>query len=180
MTVEASNLHRQVIHGTEDIGRSKLDSAEERLRSINPNVKIVKFETRLSHENALEIFRDFDIIVDGTDNFPTRYLVNDACVLTGKPNVYASVDRFAGQASVFATQTGPCYRCLHPVPPPPGAVPSCAEGGVLGVLPGLLGILQATEVLKLILGVGRAIDRASFAGGCTGPALPRIQAEEKS
>ena len=156
-TVEASNLHRQVIHGTVDIGRSKLDSAEERLRDLNPNVKIVKFETRLSHENALEIFLDFDIIVDGTDNFPTRYLVNDACVLTGKPNVYASVDRFAGQASVFATETGPCYRCLHPVPPPPGTVPSCAEGGVLGVLPGLLGILQATEVLKLILGVGEPL-----------------------
>ncbi len=155
--VEASNLHRQVIHGTGDIGRSKLDSAEERLRAINPNVKIVKFETHLNRENAMEIFRDFDILADGSDNFPTRYLVNDACVLTGKPNVYASVDRFAGQASVFATQIGPCYRCLHPVPPPPGAVPSCAEGGVLGVLPGLLGILQATEVLKLILGVGEPL-----------------------
>ncbi len=155
--VEASNLHRQIIHDASDIGRSKLDSAEERLRDLNPNVKIVKFETRLNRQNALEIFRDFDIIADGTDNFPTRYLVNDACVLSGKPNVYASIDRFAGQASVFATKAGPCYRCLHPEPPPLDMLPSCAEGGVLGVLPGLLGILQATEVLKLILGVGEPL-----------------------
>ncbi len=152
--VEASNLHRQVIHGASDIGRSKLDSAEERLRAINPNVMIVKFETRLNRQNALEIFRDFDIIADGSDNFPTRYLVNDTCVLSGKPNVYASIGRFEGQASVFATESGPCYRCLHPEPPPSDMLPSCAAGGVLGVLPGLLGTIQATEVLKLILGVG--------------------------
>jgi sulfur-carrier protein adenylyltransferase/sulfurtransferase len=152
--VEASNLHRQVIHGTDDIGRAKLDSAEESLRAINPHTKIVKFETKLTSENALGIFKDFDIVADGTDNFPTRYLVNDACVLTGIPNVYASIFRFEGQASVFATKDGPCYRCLYPEPPPPGLVPSCAEGGVLGILPGLLGIIQATEVIKLILGQG--------------------------
>ena len=130
--VEASNLQRQVIHGTNDIGRSKLDSAEDSLKAINPNVKIVKFPVRLSSENAMEILKDFDIIADGTDNFPTRYLVNDACVLSGKPNAYASIFRFEGQASVFATEEGPCYRCLYPEPPPPGLVPSCAEGGVLG------------------------------------------------
>lgn len=155
--VEASNLHRQVIHGTNDIGRSKLDSAEESLKAINPNVKIVKFPTRLSSENALKIFKDFDIIADGTDNFPTRYLVNDACVLSGKPNVYASIFRFEGQASVFGMEDGPCYRCLYPEPPPPGLVPSCADGGVLGILPGLLGIIQATEVIKLILGQGEPL-----------------------
>jgi adenylyltransferase/sulfurtransferase len=155
--VEASNLHRQVIHGTSDVGRPKLDSAEDSLKAINPNVKIVKFETRLSSQNALEIFKDFDIVADGTDNFPTRYLVNDACVLSGKPNVYASIFRFEGQASVFATEDGPCYRCLYPEPPPPGLVPSCAEGGVLGILPGLLGIIQATEVIKLILGQGEPL-----------------------
>ncbi len=152
--VEASNLHRQVIHGTNDIGRPKLDSAEDSLRAINPNVNVVKFPTRLSSENAMEIFKDFDIIADGTDNFPTRYLVNDACILSGKPNVYASIFRFEGQASVFGTKDGPCYRCLYPEPPPPGMVPSCAEGGVLGILPGLLGTIQATEVIKLILGTG--------------------------
>ncbi len=155
--VEASNLQRQVIHGTSDIGRHKLDSAEDSLKAINPNVNIVKFPARLSSENALEIFEDFDIIADGTDNFPTRYLVNDACVLTGKPNVYASIFRFEGQASVFGTKEGPCYRCLYPEPPPPGVVPSCAEGGVLGILPGLLGIIQATEVIKLILGAGESL-----------------------
>jgi molybdopterin/thiamine biosynthesis adenylyltransferase/rhodanese-related sulfurtransferase/molybdopterin converting factor small subunit len=155
--VEASNLHRQVIHGTHDVGRPKLDSAEDSLRAINPNVNIVKFPTRLSSENALKIFKDFDIIADGTDNFPTRYLVNDACVFSGKPNVYASIFRFEGQASVFATEEGPCYRCLYPEPPPPGLVPSCAEGGVLGILPGLLGIIQATEVIKLILGQGEPL-----------------------
>jgi adenylyltransferase/sulfurtransferase len=155
--VEASNLHRQVIHGTSDIGRPKIDSAEDSLKAINPNVKIVKFPTRLSSENALKIFKDFDIVADGTDNFPTRYLVNDACVLAGKPNVYASIFRFEGQASVFATEDGPCYRCLYPEPPPPGLVPSCAEGGVLGILPGLLGIIQATEVIKLILGQGEPL-----------------------
>lgn len=155
--VETSNLHRQVIHGTSDVGRAKLDSAEDSLKAINPNVKIVKFPTRLSSENALEIFKDFDIIADGTDNFPTRYLVNDACVISGKPNVYASIFRFEGQASVFATEAGPCYRCLYPEPPPPGLVPSCAEGGVLGILPGLLGIIQATEVIKLILDEGKPL-----------------------
>ena len=155
--VEASNLHRQVIHGTSDVGRAKLDSAEDSLKAINPNVKIVKFPMRLSSENALSIFRDFDIVADGTDNFPTRYLVNDACVLSSKPNVYASIFRFEGQASVFATETGPCYRCLYPEPPPPGLVPSCAEGGVLGILPGMLGIIQATEVIKLVLGQGEPL-----------------------
>jgi molybdopterin/thiamine biosynthesis adenylyltransferase/rhodanese-related sulfurtransferase len=155
--VDFSNLQRQVIHGTSDVGRKKLDSAEDTLRQINPNVEIRKFETRLTSANALQLFRDFDIIADGTDNFPTRYLVNDACVLTGKPNVYGSVFRFEGQASVFATQAGPCYRCLYPEPPPPGLVPSCAEGGVLGILPGLVGVIQATEVLKLILGVGEPL-----------------------
>jgi adenylyltransferase/sulfurtransferase len=155
--VEASNLHRQVIHGTGDVGRAKLDSAEDSLKAINPNVKIVKFPTRLSSENALGIFKDFDIVADGTDNFPTRYLVNDACVLSGIPNVYASIFRFEGQASVFSAEAGPCYRCLYPEPPPPGLVPSCAEGGVLGILPGLLGIIQATEVIKLILGQGEPL-----------------------
>jgi molybdopterin/thiamine biosynthesis adenylyltransferase/rhodanese-related sulfurtransferase/molybdopterin converting factor small subunit len=155
--VEASNLHRQVIHGTDDIGRPKLDSAEDSLKAINPHVKVVKFPTKLTSENALEIFKDFDIVADGTDNFPTRYLVNDACVLSGIPNVYASIFRFEGQASVFATEDGPCYRCLYPEPPPPGLVPSCAEGGVLGILPGLLGVIQATEVIKLILGQGEAL-----------------------
>ena len=155
--VEASNLQRQVIHGTNDIGRPKVDSAEESLKAINPNVKIVKFPARLSSENAMEIFKDFDIIADGTDNFPTRYLVNDASVLSGKPNVYASIFRFEGQASVFSMKDGPCYRCLYPEPPPPGLVPSCAEGGVLGILPGLLGIIQATEVIKLILGAGEPL-----------------------
>jgi len=155
--VDFSNLQRQVIHGTSDVSRKKLDSAEDTLREINPNVEIRKFETRLTSANALELFRDFDIIADGTDNFPTRYLVNDACVLSGKPNVYGSVFRFEGQASVFATQAGPCYRCLYPEPPPPGLVPSCAEGGVLGILPGLVGVIQTTEVLKLILGVGEPL-----------------------
>lgn len=155
--VDLSNLQRQVIHGTSDVGRKKLDSAEEMLREINPNVEVRKFETRLSSGNALEIFRDFDIIADGTDNFPTRYLVNDACVLTGKPNVYGSVFRFEGQASIFAAKDGPCYRCLYPEPPPPGLVPSCAEGGVLGILPGLIGVIQATETIKLILGAGEPL-----------------------
>jgi molybdopterin/thiamine biosynthesis adenylyltransferase/rhodanese-related sulfurtransferase/molybdopterin converting factor small subunit len=155
--VEASNLHRQVIHGTDDIGRSKLDSAADSLKAINPNTKVVKFNTKLTSDNALEIFKDFDMVADGTDNFPTRYLVNDACVLSGIPNVYASIFRFEGQASVFATKDGPCYRCLYPEPPPPGLVPSCAEGGVLGILPGLLGIIQATEVIKLILGQGEPL-----------------------
>jgi adenylyltransferase/sulfurtransferase len=152
--VDYTNLQRQIIHFTADVGRKKLDSAAEKLKAINPFLNIQKFETRLSSENALELFRDFDIIADGTDNFPTRYLVNDACVLTGKPNVYGSIFRFEGQASVFATKDGPCYRCLYSDPPPPGLVPSCAEGGVLGILPGLVGVIQATEVIKLILGKG--------------------------
>ena len=155
--VDLTNLQRQVIHGTEDVGRKKLDSAGDRIAAINPYVNVHKFETRLTSANALQLFGDFDIIVDGTDNFPTRYLVNDACVLTGKPNVYGSIFRFEGQASVFATQDGPCYRCLYPEPPPPGVVPSCAEGGVLGILPGLVGIIQATETIKLILGSGESL-----------------------
>jgi len=152
--VDASNLHRQVLHGTGDVGKPKLQSAAARVADLNPNVKFVSFETRLSSENAFEILSGFDIVADGTDNFPTRYLVNDACVMLDKPNVYASIFRFEGQASVFSAKDGPCYRCLYPEPPPPGFVPSCAEGGVLGVLPGLLGLIQATETLKLILGVG--------------------------
>jgi sulfur-carrier protein adenylyltransferase/sulfurtransferase len=155
--VDASNLHRQVIHATPDVGRKKLDSAADKLAALNPEVKVVKHEIRLSSENAMEILKDYDIVADGTDNFPTRYLVNDACVLSGKPNVYASIFRFEGQASVFATEDGPCYRCLYPEPPPPGLVPSCAEGGVLGILPGLLGIIQSTEVIKLILGKGEPL-----------------------
>ena len=152
--VEESNLHRQVLYGNSDVGRPKLDAAAERLRDINPNVRIEPFDQRLSSANALEIVRRFDVVADGTDNFPTRYLVNDACVLAGKPNVYASVFRFEGQASVFWAEKGPCYRCLHPSPPPPGAVPSCEEGGVLGILPGLLGLIQATETIKILLGAG--------------------------
>ncbi|MGA2249817.1 molybdopterin-synthase adenylyltransferase MoeB [Terracidiphilus sp.] len=155
--VDASNLQRQIIHSTKDIGRKKLDSAEEKLTALNPALKVVKHETMLSSANALEILKDYDVVADGTDNFPTRYLVNDACVLTGKPNVYGSIFRFEGQASVFATKDGPCYRCLYPEPPPPGLVPSCAEGGVLGILPGLVGVIQATEVIKLILGKGDAL-----------------------
>ncbi|WP_317134657.1 molybdopterin-synthase adenylyltransferase MoeB [Leptolyngbya sp. 7M] len=150
--VDESNLQRQIIHGTKDVGRAKIESAADRLQDINPNTKIEKFETRLTSENALELFRDFDLIVDGTDNFPTRYLVNDACVLAGKPNVYGSIFRFEGQASVFWAERGACYRCLYPEPPPPGLVPSCAEGGVLGVLPGIVGTIQAAEVIKIILG----------------------------
>ena len=152
--VDYTNLQRQIIHSTADVGRKKLDSAAEKLKGINPFLNLRTFETRLTSDNALELFREFDIIADGTDNFPTRYLVNDACVLTGKPNVYGSIFRFEGQASVFATEQGPCYRCLYPEPPPPGLVPSCAEGGVLGILPGLVGVIQATETIKLILGQG--------------------------
>ena len=152
--VDYTNLQRQIIHTTADVGRKKLDSAAEKLKAINPYINLRTFDTRLSSANALELFREFDIIADGTDNFPTRYLVNDACVLTGKPNVYGSIFRFEGQASVFATEDGPCYRCLYPEPPPPGLVPSCAEGGVLGILPGLVGVIQATETIKLILGQG--------------------------
>ena len=152
--VDASNLQRQIIHSTKDIGRKKLDSAEEKLTALNPALKVIKHDTMLSSANALDILKDYDIVADGTDNFPTRYLVNDACVLLGKPNVYGSIFRFEGQASVFATKEGPCYRCLYPEPPPPGLVPSCAEGGVLGIHPGLVGVIQATEVIKLILGNG--------------------------
>ncbi len=150
--VDESNLQRQIIHGSRDVGRPKIASALDRLSDINPHIRIETFETRLTSENALELFRDYDIIVDGTDNFPTRYLVNDACVLTGKPDVYGSIFRFEGQASVFWAARGACYRCLYPEPPPPGLVPSCAEGGVLGVLPGIVGAIQANEVIKLILG----------------------------
>jgi len=155
--VDASNLQRQIIHSTRDIGRKKLDSAEEKLTALNPFLNVVKHETMLTSANALEILKDYDIVADGTDNFPTRYLVNDACVLLGKPNVYGSIFRFEGQASVFATEQGPCYRCLYPEPPPPGLVPSCAEGGVLGILPGLVGVIQATEAIKLILGKGEPL-----------------------
>jgi len=155
--VDYTNLQRQVLHHTADVGRLKLDSAIDKLRAINPFVEIKRYDTYLNSQNAIEIFKDFDIIADGTDNFATRYLVNDACVLSGKPNVYASIFRFEGQASIFGAEDGPCYRCLYPEPPPPGLVPSCAEGGVLGVLPGLLGIIQATEVIKLILGVGEPL-----------------------
>jgi sulfur-carrier protein adenylyltransferase/sulfurtransferase len=155
--VDASNLQRQIIHSTKDIGRKKLDSAEEKLLALNPALNVVKHETLLSSANALDILKDYDIVADGTDNFPTRYLVNDACVLLGKPNVYGSIFRFEGQASVFATENGPCYRCLYPEPPPPGLVPSCAEGGVLGILPGLVGMIQATEAIKLILSKGESL-----------------------
>ncbi len=155
--VDVSNLQRQVIHGTSDVGRSKLDSAEEALRDINPHVGVVKHEVLLSSANALEIVAGYDVVVDGTDNFPTRYLVNDACVMQGKPNVYGSIFRFDGQATVFAVSGGPCYRCLYPEPPPPGTVPSCAEGGVLGILPGVVGLIQATEVVKLVLGKGEPL-----------------------
>ncbi len=150
--VDESNLQRQILHGTKDVGRPKIESARDRLNDINPNVKIEAFETRLTSENALQLFKDFDVVVDGTDNFPTRYLVNDACVLTGKPNAYGSIFRFEGQATVFDAKRGACYRCLYPEPPPPGLVPSCAEGGVLGVLPGIVGTIQANETIKIILG----------------------------
>jgi adenylyltransferase/sulfurtransferase len=155
--VDFTNLQRQVIHTTPDVGKKKIDSAAEKMKAINPHVEIVKHETALTSENALDILKDYDIVVDGTDNFPTRYLVNDACVLLGKPNVYGSIFRFEGQSTVFATEDGPCYRCLYPEPPPPGLVPSCAEGGVLGILPGTVGLIQATETVKLILGIGEPL-----------------------
>ncbi len=155
--VDVSNLQRQIIHGTKDVGRKKLDSAADAMQDINPNIRIDKFDTGLTSENALEILRDYDLVIDGTDNFPTRYLVNDACVLLKKPNVYGSIFRFEGQATVFAYEDGPCYRCLYPEPPPPGLVPSCAEGGVLGILPGLIGVVQATEAVKIILGAGETL-----------------------
>src|SRR5215467_1259571 len=153
-TVDFSNLQRQIIHGTGDVGRPKTQSAKDTINRINPNVEVVIHNTRISSENALDLIRPYDIVVDGTDNFPTRYLTNDACVLLNKPNVYGSIFRFDGQASVFHPPAGPCYRCLYPEPPPPGEVPSCAEGGVLGILPGLIGCIQATEAVKLILGKG--------------------------
>ena len=155
--VDFSNLQRQIIHGTPDVGRSKLASAKDRLNAINPHVNVQTYEVALSSENALKLFEPYDVILDGTDNFPTRYLTNDACVLMGKPNAYGSIFRFEGQASVFATKDGPCYRCLYPEPPPPGLVPSCAEGGVLGVLPGIIGVIQATEAIKLITGIGEPL-----------------------
>jgi sulfur-carrier protein adenylyltransferase/sulfurtransferase len=155
--VDFSNLQRQLLHGTSSVGRSKLDSAKDRLHDLNPHVEIDTYETTVTSDNALDLFRPYDVILDGTDNFPTRYLVNDACVLTGKPNAYGSIFRFEGQASVFGTKEGPCYRCLYPEPPPPGLVPSCAEGGVLGVLPGVIGVIQATEAIKLILGIGEPL-----------------------
>ena len=155
--VDESNLQRQILHGTGDIGRSKLDSAEAKLRDVNPHVRVEKIDTRLSTADALQVVAEWDVVVDGTDNFPTRYLVNDACVLTGKPNVYGSVFRWEGQVSVFATPGGPCYRCLFREPPPPGLVPTCAEGGVVGVLPGIIGSIQALETIKLILGAGTSL-----------------------
>jgi adenylyltransferase/sulfurtransferase len=155
--VDESNLQRQVLHGTRDVGRSKLASARDRLQDVNPHIVIDTYEAQLTSANALELLADYNIVADGTDNFPTRYLVNDACVLSGKPNIYASIFRFDGQASIFGAPGGPCYRCLYPEPPPPGLVPSCAEGGVLGVLPGLLGTIQATETIKLILGIGEPL-----------------------
>ncbi|HEX7707322.1 MAG TPA: molybdopterin-synthase adenylyltransferase MoeB [Thermoanaerobaculia bacterium] len=155
--VDFSNLQRQILHATPDVGRPKLESAKTRLEALNPEVRIETHEAAMSSSNALEIIRGYDVVIDGTDNFPTRYLVNDACVLLGKPNVYGSIYRFEGQASVFASDRGPCYRCLYPQPPPPGLVPSCAEGGVLGVLPGIVGTIQATEAIKLILGAGETL-----------------------
>ncbi|MEP7306525.1 MAG: molybdopterin-synthase adenylyltransferase MoeB [Acidobacteriota bacterium] len=155
--VDFSNLQRQIIHGTPDVGRTKLASAKDRLNAINPHVEVKTYETALTSENAFELFEPYDVILDGTDNFPTRYLTNDACVILGKPNAYGSIFRFEGQASVFATKNGPCYRCLYPEPPPPGLVPSCAEGGVLGVLPGIIGVIQATEAIKLIAGIGEPL-----------------------
>ena len=155
--VDFSNLQRQILHGTPDVGRSKLESAKDRLHALNPEITIETYETPLSSKNAFELFESYDVIVDGTDNFPTRYLVNDACVILGKPNAYGSIFRFEGQASVFGMKDGPCYRCLFPEPPPPGLVPSCAEGGVLGVLPGIIGTIQATETIKLIIGAGEPL-----------------------
>src|SRR3989344_2307106 len=155
--VDFSNLQRQVIHGTENVGQPKVESARARILSINPEVKFNVYSTRLTRENTLDILRDYDVVIDGTDNFPTRYLVNDACVFLKKPLIYGSIFRFDGQATVFKTPEGPCYRCLYPEPPPPGMVPSCAEGGVLGILPGIIGIIQATEAIKLIIGKGEPL-----------------------
>ncbi|MGB8540216.1 MAG: molybdopterin-synthase adenylyltransferase MoeB [Candidatus Acidiferrales bacterium] len=156
-SVDLTNLQRQILFGTSDIGRPKIEAAAERLRNLNPDIQIDQFETRLTSENALDILKNYDIVVDGTDNFPTRYLVNDACVILGKPNVYGSIFRFEGQITIFGAPGGPCYRCLYPEPPPPGLVPSCAEGGVLGVLPGIVGAIQAADTLKLIIGKGEPL-----------------------
>ena len=156
-SVDLTNLQRQILFGTDDIGRPKIEAASDRLRNLNPDIQIDRFETRLTSENALDILKNYDIVVDGTDNFPTRYLVNDACVILGKPNVYGSIFRFEGQITIFGAPGGPCYRCLYPEPPPPGLVPSCAEGGVLGVLPGIVGAIQAAETLKLIIGKGEPL-----------------------
>lgn len=155
--VDETNLQRQIIHGTRDVGRPKIASARDRIKNINPKINVISFETKLTSQNALDIIKDFDVVADGTDNFPTRYLVNDACVLLGKPNVYGSVFRFEGQASVFHAEEGACYRCLYPEPPPPGLVPSCAEGGILGVLPGIIGCIQANETIKLLIGGGEPL-----------------------
>jgi len=155
--VDETNLQRQVLHGTKDVGRKKIESARDRIRDLNPHVEVVAHEAWLTSENALDIIREYDLVVDGTDNFATRYLVNDACVLLGKPNVYGSIYRFEGQSTVFCMAEGPCYRCLYPEPPPPGLVPSCAEGGVLGILPGLVGLIQATEAVKLVAGIGEPL-----------------------
>lgn len=155
--VDESNLQRQILHGTKDVGRSKLDSARDRLQDVNPHVRVITHAAWLTSQNALDIISDYDIVLDGTDNFATRYLINDACVLLGKPNVHGAIFQFDGQASVFATEDGPCYRCLYPEPPPPGMVPSCAEGGVFGVLPGLVGTIQAVETIKLILRTGDSL-----------------------
>ncbi len=156
-SVDLTNLQRQILFGTSDIGRPKIEAATERLRNLNPDIQIDRFTTRLTSENALDLLKDYDVVVDGTDNFPTRYLVNDACVILGKPNVYGSIFRFEGQITIFGAPGGPCYRCLYPEPPPPGLVPSCAEGGVLGVLPGIVGAIQAAETLKLIIGRGQPL-----------------------
>ena len=177
--VDFTNLQRQVIHFTKDVGRNKIDSAAEKMQALNPNVEIVKHEVALSSENAFDILKDYDLVVDGTDNFPTRYLVNDACVLLGKPNVYGSIFRFEGQATVFAYEGGPCYRCLYPEPPPPGLVPSCAEGGVLGILPGTIGLIQATEAVKLILGIGEPLVGRLLLFRRARHALPRTQAAQE-
>lgn len=155
--IELSNLQRQIIHKTQDVGKSKVDSAEQGIRAINPDVQVHKYKTHINSENAFEIIKDYDIVIDGTDNFPTRYLVNDACVLLKKVNIYGSIFRFDGQATVFKPFEGPCYRCLYPEPPPPGMVPSCAEGGVLGILPGIIGLIQATEAIKIITGQGESL-----------------------
>ncbi len=178
--VDYSNLQRQIIHSTPDVGRSKLASAKDRLLALNPHLNIETYETALSSKNALELFKPYDVILDGTDNFPTRYLVNDACVILGKPNAYGSIFRFEGQASVFATKDGPCYRCLYPEPPPPGLVPSCAEGGVLGVLPGVIGTIQATEAIKLIMGIGEPLIGRFLIYDALAHEVPRAEAQEGS